>query len=125
MPQVLKVCFSRSGLTLVRTAQQAGLWHFPHHIWQARFYDFNVWTERKRIEKLRYMHRNPVQRGLVESPEQWRWSSFRWYLLRRGQGYISSPRPGPPVGESDHKTAALAASTIVAREETVASPVHT
>ena len=67
-------------LTLGRTAQQAGLWHFPHHIWQARFYDFNLWTERKRIEKLRYMHRNPVKRGLVESPEQWRWSSFRWYL---------------------------------------------
>src|SRR5207249_10738360 len=63
-----------------RTAQSGGLWHVPHHIWQARFYDFNVWTERKRIEKLRYMHRNPVQRGLVESPEQWRWSSFRWYL---------------------------------------------
>jgi len=48
--------------------------------WQARFYDFNVWTERKRIEKLRYIHRNPVTRGLVSSHEQWRWSSFRWYL---------------------------------------------
>jgi putative transposase len=22
--------------------------------WQARYYDFNVWTEAKRIEKLRY-----------------------------------------------------------------------
>jgi putative transposase len=43
--------------------------------WQARFYDFNVWTTKKRVEKLRYMHRNPVKRGLVESPEQWRWSS--------------------------------------------------
>src|SRR5881398_1685078 len=52
----------------------------PDRFWPARFYDFNVWTERKRIEKLRYIHRNPVQRGLVESPEQWRWSSFRWYL---------------------------------------------
>ena len=31
--------------------------------WQARYYDFNVWSERKRIEKLRYMHRNPVKRG--------------------------------------------------------------
>jgi putative transposase len=31
------------------------------------------------IEKLRYMHRNPVQRGLVAEPEQWRWSSFRSY----------------------------------------------
>jgi hypothetical protein len=49
--------------------------------WQARFYDFNVWTTKKRVEKLKYMHRNPVKRGLVESPEQWRWSSYRFYLL--------------------------------------------
>lgn len=49
--------------------------------WQARFYDFNVWTTRKRIEKLRYMHRNPVKRGLVASPEQWHWSSYRFYWL--------------------------------------------
>jgi REP-associated tyrosine transposase len=32
--------------------------------WQPRFYDFNVWTVRKRVEKLRYMHRNLVKRGL-------------------------------------------------------------
>lgn len=49
--------------------------------WQARFYDFNVWTTKKRVEKLRYMHRNPVKRRLVESPEQWRWSSYRFYLM--------------------------------------------
>ena len=49
--------------------------------WQARFYDFNVWTSKKRVEKLRYMHRNPVKRGLVDSPEQWRWSSYRYYFL--------------------------------------------
>jgi hypothetical protein len=30
------------------------------HVWQRRFHDFNVWTARKRIEKLRYMHGNPV-----------------------------------------------------------------
>src|SRR5262249_7907432 len=35
-------------------------------VWQKRFYDFNVWNTRKRIEKLRYIHRNPVKRGLVE-----------------------------------------------------------
>ena len=51
----------------------------PDRFWLARFYDFNVFTERKRIEKLRYIHRNPVERGLVSSPEDWRWSSFRWY----------------------------------------------
>ena len=48
-------------------------------MWQRRFYDFNVWSEHKRIQKLRYMHRNPVSRGLVAEPEQWRWSSYRQY----------------------------------------------
>ena len=51
----------------------------PAPIWQKRFYDFNVWSDKKRIEKLRYMHRNPVKRGLVMEPEQWKWSSFRAY----------------------------------------------
>jgi|SRR5580658_252569 putative transposase len=49
--------------------------------WQRRFYDFNVRTEAKRREKLRYMHQNPVTRGLVESPEDWQWSSFRHYAF--------------------------------------------
>jgi putative transposase len=47
--------------------------------WQARYYDFNVHNEEKRVEKLRYMHRNPVVRGLVARPEDWPWSSFRPY----------------------------------------------
>jgi putative transposase len=49
--------------------------------WQARYYDFNVHNELKRVEKLRYMHRNPVKRGLVEKPEDWAWSSFRHYAM--------------------------------------------
>jgi putative transposase len=49
-------------------------------IWQPRFYDFNVRTEGKRMEKLRYMHRNPVKRELVREPEHWAWSSFRHYF---------------------------------------------
>jgi putative transposase len=32
-------------------------------LWQARYYDFNVWTKRKFVEKLKYIHRNPVKRG--------------------------------------------------------------
>ncbi len=48
--------------------------------WQARYYDFNVWSENKVVEKLRYIHRNPVKRGLVKNPQDWRWSSFRHYL---------------------------------------------
>jgi putative transposase len=55
--------------------------------WQARYYDFNVHNEKKTVEKLRYMHRNPVKRGLVEKPEQWRWSSFRHYATGE-VGYV-------------------------------------
>jgi len=48
--------------------------------WLVRYYDFNVRSETKRTEKLRYLHRNPVTRGLVSHPEEWKWSSFRHYL---------------------------------------------
>lgn len=47
--------------------------------WQARYYDFNVWSHAKFVEKLRYIHRNPVRRGLVARPEDWPWSSYRHY----------------------------------------------
>ena len=47
--------------------------------WEPRYYDFNVWTAKKQIEKLKYLHRNPVARGLVASPGDWEWSSFRHY----------------------------------------------
>jgi putative transposase len=48
--------------------------------WQRRYYDFNVLTQAKLVEKLRYIHRNPVERGLVQKPEDWPWSSFRHWL---------------------------------------------
>jgi len=38
---------------------------FSGRFWQSRFYDFNVWSQQKEVEKLKYMHRNPVVRGLV------------------------------------------------------------
>lgn len=58
-----------------KTLKQPG----DNQFWQRRYYDFNVWSEEKPSEKLRYMHRNPVKRGLVEKPEDWPWSSFRHY----------------------------------------------
>src|ERR1035441_8291109 len=47
--------------------------------WQRRYYDFNVSSQEKFVEKLRYIHRNPVVRGLVARPEDYRWSSFNHY----------------------------------------------
>jgi putative transposase len=57
--QALKLGFARRALAQARRrrnpAQAALFDHTSQHIWQKRFYDFNVWTEHKRIEKLRYM----------------------------------------------------------------------
>jgi len=47
--------------------------------WQARFYDFNVYSKGKKREKLNYMHANPVIRRLVKHPKDWAWSSWRFY----------------------------------------------
>lgn len=59
--------------------------------WQARYYDFNVLTHRKFVEKLRYIHRNPVARGLVSRPEDWTWSSFRhWATGEAGPVEVES-----------------------------------
>ena len=43
----------------------------PWQFWQRRFYDFNLWNRAKLVEKLKYMHRNPVVRELVARPEDW------------------------------------------------------
>src|SRR5271163_169286 len=51
----------------------------PRSFWQRRFYDVNVWSAKKRIEKLNYTHRNPVKRCLVAEPQMWAWSSYRFY----------------------------------------------
>jgi hypothetical protein len=40
-------------------------------VWQRRFYPFGIYSEKKRLEKLNYMHANPVKRKLVDSPGQW------------------------------------------------------
>jgi putative transposase len=85
--KVLKQSFARRLLNRSRAAvdpRQSSLWKIPlteGRVWQHRFYDFVVFAEKKRVEKLRYMHRNPVVRGLVLEPEQWIWSSCRHYAM--------------------------------------------
>ena len=68
---------------LPRNANQMHLWdeapaEAPRS-WQQRFYDFNVWGAKNRIEKLNYLHRNPAKRGVVAEPGLWAWSSYRFY----------------------------------------------
>jgi len=55
-------------------------------MWQAKYYCFNIYTEKKAEEKLSYMHHNPVKSGLVNKPEQWPFGSARWYILNKSVG---------------------------------------
>jgi len=41
------------------------------HFWQERYYDFNIRIYPQFVEKLRYLHRNPVKAGLCERPGGW------------------------------------------------------
>jgi len=97
--QVLKQRFARrvlSELRKRRRPEQCRLWEEAldaGHVWQARFYDFVVRSEVKKREKLRYIHRNPVRRGLVLEAEQWAWSSFRCYAYDdRGPVLVNEQR---------------------------------
>jgi putative transposase len=86
--------------------QETGLRRF----WQRRYYDFNVYSRAKVIEKLHYMHTNPVKKRLVTHPGDWPWSSWSFYY--RGQGLVqvdpwnaplctaserAKPKSGPPL----------------------------
>ncbi|MFZ3201788.1 MAG: hypothetical protein WA175_11640, partial [Candidatus Acidiferrales bacterium] len=79
------------------SAAQMRLWDCPPvkryaRFWQRRFYDFNVWSPRKKNEKLNYMHFNPVKRGLVDHPREWLWTSYHFYAS--GEGGLCTPNPG-------------------------------
>jgi putative transposase len=47
--------------------------------WQARCYDHNCRAPETVKEKIRYCHKNPVVRELVNEPGDWEWSSYNWY----------------------------------------------
>jgi putative transposase len=53
--------------------------HARYRVWNRRAYDMNIWSDKKQNEKIDYIHNNPVARGLVGSPGEWPWSSWRFY----------------------------------------------
>ena len=48
-------------------------------LWQGRFFDRVLRTVKEYAETVKYIHLNPVRRGLVRHPKQWKWSSYHEY----------------------------------------------
>lgn len=59
-------------------------------------FDHNVRNEASFRKFVRYIHRNPTERGLVEEPSQWRFSSLRWWIGVRDGELPCDPPPGDP-----------------------------
>jgi len=55
---------------------EVGLSGAVQHFWQKRYYDFNLRNHDQFVEKLRYIHRNPLKAGLCQRPADWPWSTF-------------------------------------------------
>ena len=97
MPEHVHLLVSEPRRVLLAKAWQAlklsvSVQRSERPFWLHRYYDFNVFSPDKRTERLRYIHRNPVHRGLVERPEDWPWSSFlHWKTGEIGAVEIESP----------------------------------
>ena len=51
-----------------------------HKVWQASFWEQDVYSAKYLRDRLVYLHRNPVRAGLVNKPEDYPYSSYRTYL---------------------------------------------
>lgn len=52
-----------------------------YQVWQEGSHPEAIFTEKFARQKMDYIHMNPVRAGLVETADQWQYSSARAYLL--------------------------------------------
>ncbi len=54
-----------------------------YQVWQEGFHPQIILNQKTLLQKINYIHLNPVKMGLVEKPEQWQFSSARYYLSNK------------------------------------------
>ncbi len=65
-----------------------------YQLWQEGFHPQLIGDENMLLQKLAYMHHNPVRRGYVACPEHWQYSSARNYYLD-DESILGVERIGP------------------------------
>jgi len=78
LPEFMQIL--KSKVSLQARKQGATTIEMPH-FWQERYFDHNVRNHEGFVTQLRYIHRNPVKRGLCKEPGLWPWSSFNAWAL--------------------------------------------
>jgi putative transposase len=79
----IKQSTARRALNYLREENPAGLKHLstgqpdsPYRFWQdGGGYDRNINNPETILKTIRYIHANPVRKGLVEAPQEWYYSS--------------------------------------------------
>jgi len=75
-------------LLTIRLSRQKKRRH-TYQLWQPGYYDFNILTESKLNEKLQYMYKNPLRKGLCDNPFDYEFSDVK--------RYFGSGDPKPPL----------------------------
>ena len=92
--EIMRELKSKTGFEIARGRRLYG------PIWRERYFDTIIRRVRNFWQKLEYIHRNPVEAGLVKNPEDWQWSSHRHYA-KNGQNLMALDPVGFP-SDGDH-----------------------
>jgi putative transposase len=88
---VLKTIKLRATLAINHRTHESG------PVWQGRFFDRILRTVKELWETVDYIHMNPVRRGLVSRPEDWRWSSIHAYQNPGYEAVLPSDKVNLPA----------------------------
>ena len=68
------------------------------HLFQGRYKAFLVEKDRYLLALVRYIHRNPLEAGLAARPEDYPWSSDRYYRARKPPAWLDVEGVLPLLG---------------------------
>lgn len=51
-------------------------------VWQKKVKSVDLWSHKFILQKLNYVHLNPIRAELCDHPAKWKWSSYNAYLLK-------------------------------------------
>src|ERR1700722_6389748 len=90
LPLIMRDWKSKSALAIAKIRRVRGA------IWQPRYFDFILRRVADFGSKFDYIHQNPVSGGLVARPDEWDWSSGRFYL-KKASVHVIPDLFDPPV----------------------------